>query len=1610
MTINRTTDSPAGGPTHDGCARLPLAGIRWRGALRLPTTAARALALVLLLTVLLPPTLSAAGRTEEDAFQAVDGTGNWEYTIDVTDFEPGRYNILVRARDEAGNVSFGGPYNIFVDPEHDRPRVSVSYPLADQAVAEQLFVVGTARDDDAVGRVEVQVNDGSFIRAEGTEYWSATIPMAALGDGPHLLRARAVDVNGTEGEMVEVPINLDTTRPLPIPSSHESGVLISKRTTISGTVEDANGVASLALLAGDRREELRLRGEENAPRFEFEIDPRKMEEGATVWWLASRDRTGSESVTPFLFFVDTSPPELEILYPTEDDRVDGQLRFIGRVVDLVGIESLTWELSTGESGEIALEPGDPFWALAVDLPPDARGNLTASFRVTDLAGNEREERRRYALDGEGDRPTVRLHAPAEGSVVETAWISGHVFDDDRVAAVLYSVDGGEEQRVALEQSESDGFMIDLSTLGPGGHEVRVRAEDVNGIAGEQVRRRFAVATPLPHVELTDVIRGETREPYAPGFTLDANERASLAGRVSAPSGASATVSRLDYRVGTTTGRANVDATGAFTIPLPRGAVAGTVGIDVVATNELGDAVRASGLFIQLPPAAEDGTVPEPAAIVERGLYLGAAPAEVESTDGAGFDAPIILPRGASIQLYVAGGAPSAPSLTPQASFLESSTSGGFVVLRAVADGAAEGVRVSATVGGRSVTSAPFAVRTESAVPAIGRPELTGRRLSALDEISLDVTDNSPLAEVTVAFEAFPPADGATADGSGSSSGGTRAVDATPVSGDDGRADRFRATPALPGVEGPALLRVTATDAAGRTSTRLVPIVIDRAAPDLRVVTPPEGETVNGTVTMFALLSEPGTATAVEIAGDPARPLEIDRLVAHRIVTSDAEPPRVVTRDTAGNETSVTPRYVTDEAADRPLLQLQVPTEGGLVRDEFRLSGVLLDDDAPRSITYRVNDGEPVTVDTDGTFDIDVSMAGLEDGDHSVTVVGTDLGGAESEPVVRSFSISRSEPESALATPTIDSFQRRTVTLTGTATDPNTIREVLVSTNNGASFQSAEGTNAWSYRLDTTLMDDGTHSILVRAVDGAGEQGLLSTTINVDNTPPVLELTEPADGVTVSGRFLVDGRGEDGALAAVRIVAQPLDEQQQAIELVTFDEPGPFAYIVDAATLPPGWYNLRVEAEDRAGNASRIARNLLVEPATVAATPEILIPADGERLSGRFAVTVSAPPASGPVTLLVDEVPFGSLEVDARGVGTFVVEPGDLRSGEIDLVLESRGGGGPLRSAVHTVSLADEGPWLSVDTPGFLSFVRDRPFLTGTAGYLVTDLPAGDDRDATREREAILAAHAVELVEVSLDNGRSFVAARGTESWRYRIETTALPDGRHNLVVRARFANGESVVTRHAIVVDEQAPAVRLLEPSERDTFDDTVRIVGVTTDENPLADVAVVLREGDKARYEVPSFIQGLYVDAHVLGATTFDVGAGLTFFDDNVRLQAQVGVSPPGRFSGLVMGAKLLANVASLPASFFFGPDLGWLSAALAVGANFSYFTMSDDTIAFTDEGLVLAGMVAQLEFPIVRIPDLPVFNTYSFYTEAQLWFISSDVEAGTEFRMAFGLRFNVF
>jgi len=169
-------------------------------------------------------------------------------------------------------------------------------------------------------------------------------------------------------------------------------------------------------------------------------------------------------------------------------------------------------------------------------------------------------------------------------------------------------------------------------------------------------------------------------------------------------------------------------------------------------------------------------------------------------------------------------------------------------------------------------------------------------------------------------------------------------------------------------------------------------------------------------------------------------------------------------------------------------------------------------------------------------------------------------------------------------------------------------------------------------------------------------------------------------------------------------------------------------------------------------------------------------------------------------------------------------------------------------------------------------------------------------------------------------------------------------------------------------------------------------------------------KAGDKRGYELPAFIQGLYLDGHFLGATTWETGLGLSFFDDNVKLQAMYGQAPPTdetgapqRFFGNVFSVKLIANVFYLPFASVFGPAWDAFSSSLGVGTEFSYFDMNGTT-----DGKVVPGIIVQLELPKYTLKQLKFMKKYSLYVEEEAWFVTSDVPGASTilFRTTFGVK----
>ncbi len=744
-------------------------------------------------------------------------------------------------------------------------------------------------------------------------------------------------------------------------------------------------------------------------------------------------------------------------------------------------------------------------------------------------------------------------------------------------------------------------------------------------------------------------------------------------------------------------------------------------------------------------------------------------------------------------------------------------------------------------------------------------------------------------------------------------------------------------------------------------------------------------------------------------------------------------------DDAGNCTVVESwKFFIDTQSDLPIVEIHLPSDNEVITRDFTISGVVYDDDGACDIYYKIDKGEYAKLPEKSTsFAIDVPFSIMTDNEHVVSVYAIDLNGVKGPVCERKFRVSTAEPKGAVTSPSIDKSVKGAITLKGVASDKNGIEKVLVSLDNGNSYNNAVGTEDWSYTVDSRAIPNGTNVVFIRIFDKYGIEGLYSSLINIDNQKPEMILDYPLDDSATSGSLFFSGYAFDNVdITELFVQVRSLEGKEIPAKMkkIPFKLERIISNTLDISSLANGTYNIELTALDKAGNATNVSRNITLDKNKPVANVSVLYPLNGEHKQGIFNIYGEAVSEKNieKLSLYIDNKFAAETQLTSSGYFVFKVGPENISSGiheyRVDAIVE---GGSAVRSMVQTVEYNPVGPWVTIENFTYGDFAVNRPYIQGHAGYSLDEeeLLRSKMKQATKEEKAIIAAKKVEKVEVSFDNGKTFAQVSAAEKWMYRVENQDIEPGYHFMLVRATMRNGETAIERVIIQIDNTAPEIRLISPGAGGRYNQELAFSGLSSDDVGLESVKIGLRKGDKASYEVPSFIQGLYLDWHFWGASLFDIGAGLTFFDDAVKLQVQWGqftdaqrdavnsflgkeISPMRYGGDNILGIKILANVGQVPFSYFFGHDLEWLSAAFAVGANFSLFNQTN-----SGKPQILSALIGQVEFPRVHFANMKMFSTFSLYYEASLWFIPTDV-AGNEnvdiknmvFQNSIGIRMNVF
>jgi len=127
---------------------------------------------------------------------------------------------------------------------------------------------------------------------------------------------------------------------------------------------------------------------------------------------------------------------------------------------------------------------------------------------------------------------------------------------------------------------------------------------------------------------------------------------------------------------------------------------------------------------------------------------------------------------------------------------------------------------------------------------------------------------------------------------------------------------------------------------------------------------------------------------------------------------------------------------------------------------------------------------------------------------------------------------------------------------------------------GTALASWNQTGTHTHIIDTVTLSDGTHTLMLEALDKAGNRVENIISVIVDNTPPTIEILQPLDRSLVSGLVLVEVYAEDTNFEHIEL---KIDDDTHVWEAKTQ------VYVWNTKESSDGIHRIVLTAVDKAGN-------------------------------------------------------------------------------------------------------------------------------------------------------------------------------------------------------------------------------------------------------------------------------------------------------------------------------------------------------------------------------------------------------------------------------------------
>jgi subtilisin family serine protease len=636
---------------------------------------------------------------------------------------------------------------------------------------------------------------------------------------------------------------------------------------------------------------------------------------------------------------DTTPPSVSVASPTSGGNLFGSVLLAASASDNVAVAGVKFLLDDQPLGaEITAAPFQQSWSTT----SAANGSHVLTAVARDRSGNLTASNVNVTVSNDIAAPTVTLVAPsAGGSVAGTVNVTAIAADDIEVAGVRFTVDGmllGAEDTAAPYESV-------WTTTGSanGSHVLTAIAHDGAG-----------------HETATSVIVAVTNDGGSPTVTL--------------------------------------------TSPANGTTLSGTVALAATANDDIGVVsvqflVDGSPAGVETPAGRFWNTT-----TAANGAHVVSAVAR----DAAGHETTATAEVTVSNDLH----APVVALTTP----VDGVTLGGLVSVLAAAsdDIGVIGVqfKVDGALVGTEDTQAPYEALWDTASASNGS--------HVVSAIARDAAGHETNTSVTVAVtnDGAPPSVTLTNPAAGSTVGGTVSVVAAAADDIgvvsvqflvDGNAAGAALTSAPyewawntgAASNGPHTVTAVARDAAGHetTTTAVVTVSNDHAAPTVALTGPAGGATLSGTVSLAATAADDIGVVSVQFLVDGVAHGGVMAAAPYESAWNTTALPNgahtvtAVARDAAGHETTASAVVTVLNDLAAPTVALVSPVVGLPLSGIVSIAAVATDDIGVSSVQFAV-DGVAVASATAAPYEWSWNTANAANGLHTVTAVARDAAGHE----------------------------------------------------------------------------------------------------------------------------------------------------------------------------------------------------------------------------------------------------------------------------------------------------------------------------------------------------------------------------------------------------------------------------------------------------------------------------------------------------------------------------------------------------------------------------------------------------------------------------------------